>query len=173
MEMLQVGFLVVGAFILWSSMNLTAPAPVTPNDVTGELNSLLEFIQKIRNKGTPLAHSDRRKQQALDQVFDEAEQTIHDLLKSIEEKGEVMKGRAGTDEVEYKQAWEALTESIDALKTSFMSDLQKIDREFSGMQGIHQSLGAGQTNVKQLIQEAMEKSRDAQSSLNAIYEMYR
>jgi len=41
------------------------------------------------------------------------------------------------------------------------------------MQGIHQSLGAGQTNVKQLIQEAMEKSRDAQTSLNAIYEMYR
>ena len=66
MEMVQVGFLVIGALFLWSSMSLTAPAPITPNDVTGELNSLLEFIQKIRNKGTPLAHSDRRKQEALD-----------------------------------------------------------------------------------------------------------
>jgi len=173
MEMLQLGFCVVGAYLLWSAMNLTAPAPVTPNDVTGELNSLLEFIQKIRNKGTAQSNSDRRRTQALDKVFDEAEQTIHDLLQSIEEKGEVMKHRAGTDEVEYNQAWEALTESIEALKTSFMSDLQKIDREFNGMQGIHQSLGAGQTNVKQLIQEAMNKSREAQSSLNAIYEMYR
>ncbi len=53
-----------------------------------------------------------------------------------------------------------------------MSDLQKIDREFNGMQGIYQSLGASQTNVKQLIQEAMDKSRDARSSMDAIYEMY-
>ncbi len=71
-------------------MNLTAPAPVTPNDVTGELISLLEFIQKIRNKGTAQSNSDRRRTQALDKVFDEAEQTIHDLLQSIKEKGEVM-----------------------------------------------------------------------------------
>ncbi len=173
MEMLQVGFLVVGVFVLWSSMNLTAPAPVTPNDVTGELNSLLEFIQKIRNKGTPLAHSDRRKQQALDQVFDEAEQTIVDLLKSIEEKGEVMKGRAGTDDVEYNQAWDGLTTAIDAMVISFTNDLNKIDREFVGMQEIYTSLDGKQNSITQRIQETLKMSKEAQASLNAIYELYR
>ena len=130
MEMVQVGFLVIGALFLWSSMSLTAPAPITPNDVTGELNSLLEFIQKIRNKGTPLAHSDRRKQQALDKVFDEAEETIQQLLASIEQKGEVIKHRTGTDEVEYKQGWDALNQSIVELKNAFSSNIALINQEF-------------------------------------------
>ena len=80
MEMMQVGFLVVGIFILWSSMNLTAPAPVTPNDVTGELNSMLEFIQKLRKRETAKAGSDRRKQEQMDKIFEEVEEQIEDLL---------------------------------------------------------------------------------------------
>ncbi len=172
MEMLQVGFLVIGALFLWSSMSLTAPAPITPNDVTGELNSLLEFIQKIRNKGTPLAHSDRRKQQALDKVFDEAEETIHDLLASIEQKGEVIKHRTGTDDVEYKQGWDTLTSSIIDLKNAFSNNIALINQEFTGMQNVYKSLGMGQENTINIIQAALEKSRDAQSKLEMIYEMY-
>jgi len=172
MEMVQVGFLVIGALFLWSSMSLTAPAPITPNDVTGELNSLLEFIQKIRNKGTPLAHSDRRKQEALDKVFDEAEETIQDLLASIEQKGEVIKHRTGTDEVEYKQGWDALNQSIVELKNDFSNNIALINQEFTGMQTVYKTLGMAQEDAKTIIEASLEKSRDAQAKLEMIYEMY-
>ena len=172
MEMVQVGFLVIGALFLWSSMSLTAPAPITPNDVTGELNSLLEFIQKIRNKGTPLAHSDRRKQEALDKVFDEAEETIQDLLASIEQKGEVIKHRTGTDEVEYKQGWDALNQSIVELKNDFSKNIALINQEFTGMQTVYKTLGMAQEDAKTIIEASLEKSRDAQAKLEMIYEMY-
>lgn len=172
MEMVQVGFMVIGALFLWSSMSLTAPAPITPNDVTGELNSLLEFIQKIRNKGTPLAHSDRRKQEALDKVFDEAEETIQDLLASIEQKGEVIKHRTGTDDVEYKQGWDALNESIVELKNDFSKNIALINQEFTGMQNVYKTLGMGQEDAKTIIEASLEKSRDAQAKLEMIYEMY-
>ena len=170
--MVQVGFLVIGALFLWSSMSLTAPAPITPNDVTGELNSLLEFIQKIRNKGTPLAHSDRRKQEALDKVFDEAEETIQDLLASIEQKGEVIKHRTGTDEVEYKQGWDALNQSIVELKNDFSNNIALINQEFTGMQTVYKTLGMAQEDAKTIIEASLEKSRDAQAKLEMIYEMY-
>jgi len=172
MEMVQVGFMVIGALFLWSSMSLTAPAPVTPNDVTGELNSLLEFIQKIRNKGTPLAQSDRRKQEALDKVFDEAEETIQDLLTSIEQKGEVIKHRTGTDDVEYKQGWDGLNESIIELKNAFSNNIALISQEFTGMQNVYKTLGMGQENTKAIIEASLDKSRDAQAKLEMIYEMY-
>lgn len=172
MEMVQVGFLVIGALFLWSSMSLTAPAPITPNDVTGELNSLLEFIQKIRNKGTPLAHSDRRKQEALDKVFDEAEETIQDLLASIEQKGEVIKHRTGTDEVEYKQGWDALNQSIVELKNDFSKNIALINQEFTGMQTVYKTLGMAQEDAKTIIEASLEKSRDAQAKLEMIFEMY-
>jgi len=172
METLQVGFMVVGAFILWSSMSLTAPVPITPTDVTGELNSMLELLQRIRGRGTAQSNSDRRKQEALDQVFEKAEKTIQDLLHSIEQKGEVMKNRAGTDEVEYNQAWNGLTESIENVKDSFMTQLQKIDRAFGGMQHLHAGLEASQSDVKDLLQEALVKSREAQMSMDSVLEMY-
>ena len=172
METLQVGFMVIGAFILWSSMSLTAPVPVTPTDVTGELNSMLELLQRIRGRGTAQSNSDRRKQEALDQVFEEAEDAIQELLQSIEQKGEVMKNRAGTDEVEYNQAWDGLTEAIEAVKASFVTQLQKIDREFGGMQSLHASLAGSQSDVKKLIQEALVKSRDAQASMDLVLGMY-
>ena len=173
MEMLQVGFMVIWALFLWSSMSLTAPAPVTPNDVTGELNSLLEFIQKIRNKGTPLAHSDRRKQEALDKVFDEAEETIQDLLTSIEQKGEVIKHRTGTDDVEYKQGWDALNESIVELKNDFSKNIALINQEFTGMQNVYKTLGMGHENTKAIIEASLDKSRDAQAKLEMVFEMYK
>jgi len=172
METLQVGFMVVGAFILWSSMSLTAPVPITPTDVTGELNSMLELLQRIRGRGTAQSNSDRRKQEALDQVFEKAEKTIQDLLHSIEQKGEVMKNRAGTDEVEYNQAWNGLTESIENVKASFMTQLQKIDQAFGGMQHLHASLDTSQSDVRNLLQEALVKSREAQVSMDSVLEMY-
>jgi hypothetical protein len=172
MEMLQVGFMVVGVFILWSTMNLTAPAPVTPNDVTGELNSILEFIQKIRNKPTPLAASDRRKQAAVDKVFGQAEDEIQELLSSIDKKGELIKARSGTDEVEYNQAWDDLTQSIEDIKANFLSNLEKVNQDFGGMQSIHQAIGSDQQNVKQILQDSINKSRDANQKLLSIYEMY-
>ena len=172
MEMVQVGFMVIGALFLWSSMSLTAPAPVTPNDVTGELNSLLEFIQKIRNKGTPLAHSDRRKQEALDKVFDEAEETIQDLLASIEQKGEVIKHRTGTDDVEYKQGWDGLNQSIVELKNDFSKNIALINQEFTGMKDVYKTLGMGHENTKAIIEASLDKSRDAQAKLEMIFEMY-
>lgn len=172
MEMVQVGFMVIGALFLWSSMSLTAPAPVTPNDVTGELNSLLEFIQKIRNKGTPLAHSDRRKQEALDKVFDEAEETIQDLLASIEQKGEVIKHRTGTDDVEYKQGWDGLNQSIVELKNDFSKNIALINQEFTGMKDVYKTLGMGHENTKTIIEASLDKSRDAQAKLEMIFEMY-
>ncbi|MCH1541412.1 MAG: hypothetical protein L7S56_08310 [Candidatus Poseidonia sp.] len=172
MEMMQVGFLVVGVFILWSSMNLTAPAPVTPNDVTGELNSMLEFIQKLRNRSTPLANSDRQKQAELDKIFDEAEQEIRSLLRDIEEKGRVIQDRTGTDQIEYEQGWSQLNENISEVMTTFQQGLSDIDWQFSEMKTVYSTLNQGQEQISQLNSSMVEQTRVTNENLKQILSLY-
>ena len=173
MEMMQVGFLVVGIFVLWSSMNLTAPAPVTPNDVTGELNSMLEFIQKLRRRETAKAGSDRRKQEQMDKIFEEVEEQVEALLASIESKGEIMKSRNETDILGYNSGWASLEEGLDSIIQKFTVRMANMNESFGDMKGIHTEIIQTQASMIDL-QEKMNKSICSSNQLlSNIYQMYK
>jgi uncharacterized protein YcaQ len=172
MEMLQVGFLIVGIFVLWSSMNLAAPAPVTPNDVTGELNSMLEFIQKLRKRPTALADSDRRKQEQLDKIFDEIEAEIQDLLDSIEEKGELMKARNETNPIDYTNAWDDLDEQLGKMLTQFKESMTTIGQDMGVLVQTYNDLNEGQVEIKRHQHSTLSKAQASNSELKKILELY-
>lgn len=172
MEMMQVGFLVVGIFILWSSMNLTAPAPVTPNDVTGELNSMLEFIQKLRKRETAKAGSDRRKQEQMDKIFEEVEEQIEDLLASIEAKGNIMKTRNETDVLEYASGWATLEQELASIMQTFELRVANMRQSFGSMAEIHSSLTQSQDDVFALQEQMNLQIQSSNQLLSKIYQMY-
>tara|TARA_Y100000766_G_C18713986_1_gene510474 strand:+ start:245 stop:766 length:522 start_codon:yes stop_codon:yes gene_type:complete len=173
MEMMQVGFLVVGIFVLWSSMNLTAPAPVTPNDVTGELNSMLEFIQKIRKRETAKAGSDRRKQEQMDKIFEEVEEQVEDLLTSIERKGEIMKSRNETDILGYNSGWTSLEEGLNTIMQNFALRLANMNQSFTEMKNIHTELNQTQESLIENQQELNTYLHSTNKMLSNIYQMYK
>ena len=172
MEMMQVGFLVVGIFILWSSMNLTAPAPVTPSDVTGELNSMLEFIQKLRKRETAKAGSDRRKQEQMDKIFEEVEEQIEDLLASIEAKGDIMKTRNETDVLEYASGWETLEQELASIMQTFETRVANMRQSFGSMAEIHNSLTQAQDDVFTIQEQMNRQIQSSNQLLSKIYQMY-
>tara|TARA_B100000683_G_scaffold276984_1_gene333240 strand:- start:204 stop:725 length:522 start_codon:yes stop_codon:yes gene_type:complete len=172
MEMMQVGFLVVGIFILWSSMNLTAPAPVTPNDVTGELNSMLEFIQKLRKRETAKAGSDRRKQEQMDKIFEEVEEQIEDLLASIEAKGNIMKTRNETDALEYASGWATLEQELSSIMQTFEVRIAHMRQSFGSMAEIHSALTQSQDDVFALQEQMNLQIQSSNQLLSKIYQMY-
>ena len=173
MEMMQVGFLVVGIFVLWSSMNLTAPAPVTPNDVTGELNSMLEFIQKLRKRETAKAGSDRRKQEQMDKIFLEVEEQVEDLLASIESKGNIMKSRNETDILGYNSGWTSLEEGLESIMQNFAVRMAKMNQSFGEMKNIHTELTQAQTSLIDLQQKMNSNIHSSNQLLSNIYQMYK
>ena len=173
MEMMQVGFLVVGIFVLWSSMNLTAPAPVTPNDVTGELNSMLEFIQKLRKRETAKAGSDRRKQEQMDKIFQEVEEQVEDLLASIESKGDIMKSRNETDILGYNSGWASLQEGLDSVMRNFAIRMAKMNQSVGDMKDIHTELTNAQTSLIEVHEKMNVKIHSSNQLLKDIYQMYK
>ncbi len=173
MEMMQVGFLVIGIFVLWSSMNLTAPAPVTPNDVTGELNSMLEFIQKLRKRETAKAGSDRRKQEQMDKIFEEVEEQVEELLASIERKGEIMKSRNETDILGYNSGWTSLEEALNTIMQNFALRLANVNQSFSEMKNIHTELTQTQESLVLNQQELNTYLHSTNKMLSNIYQMYK
>jgi len=172
MEMVQVGFLVVGIFILWSSMNLTAPAPITPNDVTGDLNAMLEFIQKLRRRETAKAGSDRRKQEQMDKIFEEVEEQIEELLASIEVKGNIMKTRNETDALEYTSSWAALEQGLDSIMLTFETRIAGIRQSFGSMAEIYSGLTESQGDVLALLEQMHLQTQSSNQLLSKIYQMY-
>jgi len=172
MEMMQVGFLVVGIFILWSSMNLTAPAPITPNDVTGDLNAMLEFIQKLRQRETAKAGSDRRKQEQMDKIFEEVEEQIEELLASIEVKGNIMKTRNETDALEYTSSWAALEQGLDSIMLTFETRIAGIRQSFGSMAEIYSGLTESQGDVLALLEQMHLQTQSSNQLLSKIYQMY-
>lgn len=170
---MQVGFLVVGIFVLWSSMNLTAPAPVTPNDVTGELNSMLEFIQKLRKRETAKAGSDRRKQEQMDKIFGEVEEQVENLLASIERKGEIMKSRNETDILGYNSGWTSLEEGLNAIMQNFALRLANMNQSFTDMKNIHTGLTQTQESLIENQQELNTYLHSTNKMLSNIYQMYK
>lgn len=173
MEMMQVGFLVVGIFVLWSSMNLTAPAPVTPNDVTGELNSMLEFIQKLRKRETAKAGSDRRKQEQMDKIFQEVEEEVEDLLASIESKGDIMKSRNETDILGYNSGWTSLQEGLDKIMQNFALRIAALNQSFGDMKNIHTELTDAQSSLVEVNEKMMMKIHSSNQLLSDIHQMYK
>ena len=173
MEMMQVGFLVVGIFVLWSSMNLTAPAPVTPNDVTGELNSMLEFIQKLRKRETAKAGSDRRKQEQMDKIFQEVEEQVEDLLASIESKGDIMKSRNETDILGYNSGWTSLQEGLDKIMQNFALRIAALNQSFGDMKNIHTELTDAQSSLVEVNEKMMMKIHSSNQLLSDIHQMYK
>lgn len=173
MEMMQVGFLVVGIFVLWSSMNLTAPAPVTPNDVTGELNSMLEFIQKLRKRETAKAGSDRRKQEQMDKIFQEVEEEVEDLLASIESKGDIMKSRNETDILGYNSGWTSLQEGLDKIMQNFALRIAALNQSFGDMKNIHTELTDAQSSLVEVNEKMMIKIHSSNQLLSDIHQMYK
>ncbi len=173
MEMLQVGFLIAGIFVLWSCMNLSVPAPVTPNDVTGELNGMLEFIQKLRQRPTALADSDRRKQEQLDKIFDEVEAEIRNLLDSIENKGELMKARNETNPIDYTNAWNDLDEQLGKMLTQFKHSMAMIGQDMGVLVQTYTDLNEGQVNIKRHQLATLDQAQASNSELKKILELYR
>ena len=172
MEMMQVGFLVVGIFVLWSSMNLTAPAPVTPNDVTGELNSMLEFIQKLRKRETAKAGSDRRKQEQMDKIFQEVEEEVEDLLASIESKGDIMKSRNETDILGYNSGWTHLEHGLDKIMQNFALRIATLNQSFGDMKNIHTELTDAQSSLIEVNEKIKMKVHSSNQLLSNIHQMY-
>ena len=170
---MQVGFLVIGIFVLWSSMNLKAPAPVTPNDVTGELNSMLEFIQKLRKRETAKAGSDRRKQEQMDKIFEEVEEQVEELLASIERKGEIMKSRNETDILGYNSGWTSLEEALNTIMQNFALRLANVNQSFSEMKNIHTELTQTQESLVLNQQELNTYLHSTNKMLSNIYQMYK
>ena len=170
---MQVGFLVVGIFVLWSSMNLTAPAPVTPNDVTGELNSMLEFIQKLRKRETAKAGSDRRKQEQMDKIFQEVEEEVEDLLASIESKGDIMKSRNETDILGYNSGWTSLQEGLDKIMQNFALRIAALNQSFGDMKNIHTELTDAQSSLVEVNEKMMMKIHSSNQLLSDIHQMYK
>ena len=172
METLQILFLLGGIFVLWGSMSLNAPAPVTPNDVTSELNSTLEIIEKLRSRSTPKAASDRAKQKELDKIFDAAEEEIRSLLKSIEAKGDIMKTRTDTDAIEYEQGWVQLNEGLEKVIDHFKKNIAGLNESFTFMKSIHGRINQHQREAIQSIDGIEVQIEETNNNLRKVLSMY-